>query len=179
LEADIKALMVKTASVERRMQIIRRIDDESFQSECDAGNIEPEVGISTPTQPPVMSESSATKENDPVAVEPHVEEKAESPKKTGVIGKIPVRKEEARNGEETIELTAPAGQLEITVDSSADGAIVHKIRPGSPMEGILSPGDIIVLLGGVSMVGMLEADIKALMVKTASVERSIQIIRWR
>jgi C-terminal processing protease CtpA/Prc len=62
------------------------------------------------------------------------------------------------------------------IDTTLDGPVVHKVNPGSSLEGKLKPGDIIVAIDDVDTRAMSAASITALMVKTANQRRKLSII---
>jgi hypothetical protein len=74
------------------------------------------------------------------------------------------------------EVVAPPGKLGIVIDTTLEGPVVHKVNPGSPLDGIVSPGDIIVAIDNVDTRAMSASAITALMVKTANQERRMTIL---
>jgi PDZ domain len=80
------------------------------------------------------------------------------------------------NGKPTKDVLAPPGKLGIVIDTTLDGPVVHKVNPGSALEGKLKSGDIIVAIDGVDTRAMTAASITALMVKTANQRRKLTII---
>ena len=65
----------------------------------------------------------------------------------------------------------------IVIDTTIDGPVVHKVNPGSALEGQIKSGDIIVAIDGVDTRAMTAASITALMVKTANQRRKLTIVR--
>jgi len=47
------------------------------------------------------------------------------------------------------ECFAPPGKLGIVIDTTPEGPVIHKVNPGSPLEGIVWPGDIIIAIDDV------------------------------
>jgi PDZ domain len=80
------------------------------------------------------------------------------------------------SGKPTKDVLAPPGKLGIVIDTTLDGPVVHKVNPGSALEGKLKSGDIIVAIDGVDTRAMTAASITALMVKTANQRRKLTII---
>jgi hypothetical protein len=73
-------------------------------------------------------------------------------------------------------VVAPAGKLGIVVDTTVEGPVVHKVGEGSPLEGLLFPGDIIVSIDGTNTRAMSAAAITALMVRNAEQERTMVVL---
>ena len=46
------------------------------------------------------------------------------------------------------ECYAPAGKLGVVIDSTSKGPVVHEVKGGSPLEGIVFPGDRIIAIDG-------------------------------
>jgi hypothetical protein len=76
----------------------------------------------------------------------------------------------------TRDVVAPAGKLGIVIDTTLEGPVVHKVNPGSPLEGILSPGDLIVAIDDVDTRAMSASSITSLMVKTCNQKRVLKVI---
>ena len=73
---------------------------------------------------------------------------------------------------------APPGKVGVAIDIHRDGTpMVHKIRPGSALEGSLRPGDRIVSIDGVDTTRMCAADVSSLMVRRMNFRRRIEFIR--
>jgi hypothetical protein len=72
-------------------------------------------------------------------------------------------------------VVAPPGKLGIIIDTTVEGPVVHKINPGSALEGQLSPGEIIVAIDDVGTRAMSASAITALMVKTANKQRNLTV----
>lgn len=71
---------------------------------------------------------------------------------------------------------APPGKLGIVIDTTLEGPVVHKVNPGSPLEGHVYPGDIIVAIDDVDTRAMSATAITSLMVKTANQERRLTVL---
>jgi len=69
-----------------------------------------------------------------------------------------------------------AGKLGIIVDTSLEGPIVHTIKPGSPLQSQLFPGDIIVAINETDTRAMNAAGITSLMVQTARQPRVLRVM---
>jgi len=73
---------------------------------------------------------------------------------------------------------APPGKVGVAIDVHHDGTpMVHKVRPGSALEGSLRPGDRIVSIDGVDTTRMCAADVSSLMVRRMNFRRRIEFIR--
>ena len=72
---------------------------------------------------------------------------------------------------------APPGKVGVAIDVINGQPSVHKIRNGSPMEGLLQHGDIILSIDDVKTSNMSAADVTQLMVKRMNYRRKISFIR--
>jgi len=72
---------------------------------------------------------------------------------------------------------APPGKVGVAIDVINGKPTVHKIRNGSPLEGLLQNGDIILSIDDVETSNMSAADITHLMVKRFNYRRKISFIR--
>lgn len=72
---------------------------------------------------------------------------------------------------------APPGKVGVAIDVVNGRPTVHKIRNGSPLEGLLQPGDIILSIDDVETNNMSSADVTQLMVKRMNYRRKISFIR--
>jgi hypothetical protein len=77
----------------------------------------------------------------------------------------------------TRTIKAPSGKLGIVIDTTVEGPVVHNVNQGSRLQGIIFPGDIIVAIDSVDTRAMSASAITALMVKTASQERTLTVKR--
>lgn len=77
----------------------------------------------------------------------------------------------------TKTVLAPSGKLGIVIDTTVEGPVVHKVNPGSRLEGQVLPGDVIVAIDNVDTRAMSASAITALMVKTASQKRTLTVRR--
>jgi hypothetical protein len=76
----------------------------------------------------------------------------------------------------TRECWAPPGKLGIVIDTTLEGPVVHKVNPGSPLEGVVWPGDIIIAIDNVDTRAMSASAITQLMIKTAKQRRKLTIL---
>ena len=76
-----------------------------------------------------------------------------------------------------VELWAPAGKLGVAIDVVDGRPIVWRLKSGSPLEGFLEKGDIIVALDEVDTSHMSAADVTSLMVRRMRQRRKIAYIR--
>jgi len=74
------------------------------------------------------------------------------------------------------ECFAPPGKLGIVIDTSPEGPVVHKVNPGSPLEGIVWPGDIIIAIDDVDTRPLSATEITALMVENMNQRRKLAIL---
>ncbi len=85
------------------------------------------------------------------------------------------------NGNSTISsqelIYAPPGKVGVAIDVINGQPTVHKIRNGSPLEGLLQHGDIILSIDDVETSNMSAADVTHLMVKRMNYRRKISFIR--
>ena len=72
---------------------------------------------------------------------------------------------------------APPGKVGVAIDVVNGQPTVHKIRNGSPLEGVLQHGDIILSIDDVETTNMSAADVTHLMVKRMNYRRKISFIR--
>ena len=72
---------------------------------------------------------------------------------------------------------APPGKVGVAIDVINGRPTVHKIRNGSPLEGLLQAGDIILSIDDVETSNMSSADVTQLMVKRMNYRRKISFIR--
>jgi C-terminal processing protease CtpA/Prc len=73
-------------------------------------------------------------------------------------------------------IVAPAGKLGIVIDSTPQGPVIHKVKEGSPLEGKLSVGDIIVDIDSIDTRSMTASSITSLMVDSIENERRITVL---
>jgi C-terminal processing protease CtpA/Prc len=76
-----------------------------------------------------------------------------------------------------VELWAPAGKLGVAIDVVDGRPIVWRLKSGSPLEGFLEKGDIIVALDEIDTSHMSAADVTSLMVRRMRQRRKIAYIR--
>lgn len=72
---------------------------------------------------------------------------------------------------------APPGKVGVAIDVINGQPTVHKIRSGSPLEGLLQHGDIILSIDDVETSNMSAADVTHLMVRRMNYRRKISFIR--
>jgi len=72
---------------------------------------------------------------------------------------------------------APPGKVGVAIDVINGQPTVHKIRNGSPLEGLLQHGDVILSIDDVETSNMSAADVTHLMVKRMNYRRKISFIR--
>ena len=75
------------------------------------------------------------------------------------------------------EVLAPSGPIGIVVDTTERGPVVHSLKKGSPMQGLINPGDFIVALDGEDVRKLNAATLTKLMAKKASqAERKFMLL---
>ncbi|KAL7472439.1 hypothetical protein ACHAXS_012831 [Conticribra weissflogii] len=72
---------------------------------------------------------------------------------------------------------APPGKVGVAIDVINGQPVVHKVKKGSPLEGLLKPMDIVVAIDDVDTTCMSAADVTHLMVKRMNYRRKISIVR--
>ena len=75
------------------------------------------------------------------------------------------------------ECYAPPGKLGVAIDTVNGQPVVHRIKEGSPLKGILQHKDRIVAIDGVDTRNMTAADVTHLMVKGMNRVRKISYVR--
>jgi C-terminal processing protease CtpA/Prc len=63
------------------------------------------------------------------------------------------------------DIFAPPGPIGVVVDTTQAGPIVHSLKKSSPMQGLISPGDLILALDGKDVRRMNAATFTRLMAK--------------
>jgi hypothetical protein len=76
----------------------------------------------------------------------------------------------------TRDCFAPPGRLGIVIDTTVEGPVVHKVNAGSPLEGIVWPGDIIVAIDETQTKSLSANEITALMAKNMNKRRKLTIL---
>ncbi|KAL9184743.1 hypothetical protein ACHAXT_012713 [Thalassiosira profunda] len=79
--------------------------------------------------------------------------------------------------EQTQDVYAPPGKVGVAIDVIDGHPIVHKVKKGSPLEGLLLPNDRVVSIDGVDTTSMSAADVTQLMVRRMNYERKISFVR--
>jgi hypothetical protein len=74
------------------------------------------------------------------------------------------------------DVQIPPGKLGVSIDTTADGPVVRRVKSDSPLQGILFPGDIILAVDGESTREMSGSAITSLMVRTAGNVRSLTVL---
>ena len=76
-----------------------------------------------------------------------------------------------------VDLWAPAGKLGVAIDVVEGRPIVWRIKAGSPLEGFLEKGDMIIAIDEIDTSRMSAADVTSLMVRRMRQRRKIAYIR--
>ena len=79
--------------------------------------------------------------------------------------------------EEQQHVYAPPGKVGVAIDVIDGNPVVHKVKRGSPLEGLLQPKDIIIAIDDVDTTCMSAADVTQLMVKRMKFDRKITFVR--
>ena len=72
---------------------------------------------------------------------------------------------------------APPGKVGVAIDVVNGHPIVHKVKRGSPLEGLLHPRDWVIAIDDVDTTSMSAADVTSLMVKRMNYNRKITVMR--
>ena len=72
---------------------------------------------------------------------------------------------------------APPGKVGVAIDVIDGRPVVHKVKKGSPLEGLLMPNDSVLSIDGVDTTCMTAAEITQLMVKRMNHQRRITFVR--
>jgi hypothetical protein len=72
---------------------------------------------------------------------------------------------------------APPGKIGVAIDVVNGNPTVHKVRRGSPLEGLLKPNDLVIAIDDVDTTQMSAADVTHLMVKRMNHRRKITFVR--
>jgi C-terminal processing protease CtpA/Prc len=72
---------------------------------------------------------------------------------------------------------APPGKVGVAIDVVDGNPIVHKVKSGSPLEGLLKPKDLVIAIDDVDTTKMSAADVTHLMVKRMNYRRKITFVR--
>jgi hypothetical protein len=72
---------------------------------------------------------------------------------------------------------APPGKVGVAIDVVNGNPTVHKIKRGSPLEGLLKPKDLVIAIDDVDTTSMSAADVTHLMVKRMNYQRKITFLR--
>ena len=72
---------------------------------------------------------------------------------------------------------APPGKVGVAIDVVNGNPTVHKIKRGSPLEGLLKPKDLVIAIDDVDTTRMSAADVTHLMVKRMNYRRKITFVR--
>jgi hypothetical protein len=72
---------------------------------------------------------------------------------------------------------APPGKIGVAIDVVNGNPTVHKVRRGSPLEGLLKPNDLVIAIDDVDTTQMSAADVTHLMVKRMNYRRKITFVR--
>ena len=72
---------------------------------------------------------------------------------------------------------APPGKLGIVMDTSSNGPVIHRVKPGSVLEGLVFHGDIVVALDEEDTTGWSAQSFTRLIIKKSKFERKITVLR--
>ena len=70
---------------------------------------------------------------------------------------------------------APAGKLGLVVDTTAGGPVVNVVKEGSPLEGLVFPGETIISINGIDTRAMSASSFTSVMVRTAGKSRTMEV----
>jgi len=72
--------------------------------------------------------------------------------------------------------TAPPGKLGVVIDTTKMGPVVYQVKDGSPLEGVIFPGDRIIQVDDIDTGGMTASNITKIMARKADMERKIKVL---
>jgi len=72
---------------------------------------------------------------------------------------------------------APPGKVGVAIDVVNGNPVVHKVKKGSPLQGLLQPNDLIMAIDDIDTTCMSAADVTHLMVKRMNYQRKITFVR--
>lgn len=84
----------------------------------------------------------------------------------------------ATGGIDCREFRAPAGRLQVVIHSTRDGPAVHEVRAGSPLEGQLLPGDLIIAVDNDDTRALGADQVMKMMAERSDSERKITVLRY-
>ena len=70
---------------------------------------------------------------------------------------------------------APPGKLGVIIDTTKNGPVVHQVKAGSPLEGIIYAGDRIISIDEIDTRGMTASNVTKIMAKKCDVPRKITV----
>ena len=71
--------------------------------------------------------------------------------------------------------TAPPGKLGVIIDTTKLGPVVYQVKDGSPLQGVIFPGDRIIAIDEIDTTGMTASNITKIMARKADKERKITV----
>jgi C-terminal processing protease CtpA/Prc len=74
------------------------------------------------------------------------------------------------------EIMAPPGKLGLVLDTSDEQPIVHLVTAGSPLEGMIRPGDVIVSIDGIKTIQMSSDDMTQHLTENQFRERKLTVL---
>jgi hypothetical protein len=84
----------------------------------------------------------------------------------------------ATGGIDCREFRTPPGRLQVVIHSTRDGPAVHEVRAGSPLEGQLLPGDLIIAVDDVDTRTLGADEVMKMMAERSGYERKIAVLRY-
>ena len=70
---------------------------------------------------------------------------------------------------------APPGKLGVVIDTTRLGPVIYQVKEGSPLQGLVFPGDRIIAVDDIDTRGMTASNITKIMARKANVERKITV----
>jgi len=169
----ISSIMTETANQSRTFTIVKD-DGTGAHNDVPLTNNQLSVGGSEQlTSPPTQSEETTplpifnkVKVSAPTATDNELESAMD-----------PGHENEAESIRRIRTVIAPSGKLGLIIDTTSEGPIVHKLKPDSPMKGLLFPGDIIVSIDNVDTKAMSAKAISTIMTNTATEKRTLTVVQ--
>jgi len=81
------------------------------------------------------------------------------------------------NNQQSVNIVAPPGKLGIIIDTCSEGPIVHGVKVGSPLEGLIFKGDLIVAIDDEDTREWSAHFLTKLVAKKSKMTRKITVLR--
>merc|ERR1712232_201600 len=95
---------------------------------------------------------------------------------TSNIGTSTESKGHPDDGKIRREHIAPAGKLGVVIDTTKYGPVVHDVKSGSPLEGVLFRGDRIIMIDDEDTRTLTASAVTKIMARKMNVQRTITVL---